>query len=112
MAGSYEEIFVPEMTVEHPVCHFNAFGMNVILDGRQQVQAVYQPWTQSGQRVFYAAGEKLAAEDNMITSTATISQQTPGNLLAAASAGVDATATYLLANVQHMIWPYDERSEA
>jgi hypothetical protein len=82
--------------------------MNVTVDGRQQVQAVYQQWTQSGQRVFCAAGEKLAAGDNMITSTATISQQTPGNLLAAASAGVDATATHLLANVQHMIWPYDD----
>jgi hypothetical protein len=75
-----------------------------------------KPSTSRGPRaasVFYAAGEKLAAGDNMITSTATISQQIPGNLLAAASAGVDATATYLLANVQHMIWPYDdERSEA
>jgi hypothetical protein len=26
MAGRYKEIFVPEMTVEHPVYHFNAFG--------------------------------------------------------------------------------------
>jgi hypothetical protein len=40
-AGSYKEIFVPEMTVERPVYHFNVFGMNVILDGRRQVEAIY-----------------------------------------------------------------------
>jgi hypothetical protein len=109
MAGRYKEIFVPEMTVEHPVYHFNAFGMNVILDGRQQVEAVYQQWTHSGQCVFYAGGEKLAVGDNMIVSTSTIYQQTPGEMLAAAGLDVDAAATYLLANVQHMIWPYDDR---
>lgn len=109
MAGRYAEIFVPEMTVEHPVYHFNAFGMNVILDGRQQVEAVYRQWTHSGQCVFYADRENLAVGDNMIASTATIYQQTPGEMLAAAGLDVDAAATYLLANVQHMIWPYDDR---
>lgn len=108
MAGRYQEIFVPEMTVEHPVYHFNVFGMNMILDGRQQVEAVYQQWTQTGQCVFYADDEKLAVGDNMIVSTSTIYQQTPGELLAAAGGDVDVTATYLVANVEHMIWPYDD----
>jgi hypothetical protein len=109
MAGRYKEIFVPQMTVEHPVYHFNGFGMNVILDGRQQVEAVYQQWTQTGQYVFYADGEKLAVGDNMIVSTGTIYQQTPGEMLATAGVDVDVAATYLLANVQYMIWPYDDR---
>jgi hypothetical protein len=108
MAGRYEEIFVPEMTVEHPVYHFNAFGVEAILDGQQQVEAVYKQWTDSGQCVFYAGDEKLAVGDTMIVSTSTIYQQAPGELLAAAGADVDAAATYLLANVQHMIWPYDD----
>ena len=29
MAGRYEEIFAPEMTVEHPVYHFNMLGENL-----------------------------------------------------------------------------------
>jgi hypothetical protein len=29
MAGRHAEIFVPEMTVEHPVYHFNVFGMSM-----------------------------------------------------------------------------------
>ena len=109
MAGRYKEIFVPEMTVEHPVYHFNTFGMEVILDGRDQVEAVYREWTQTGQCVFYAENEKLAVGDTMVASTAKIIQQTPGQLLAAAGLDADADATYLLANVQHMIWPYDDQ---
>lgn len=109
MAGRYEEIFAPEMTVEHPVYHFNVFGMNVTLDGREAVESVYREWTQTGQCVFYTADERLAVGDNVICSTSTISQQTPGEVLAATGADVDADATYLVSNVEHMIWPYDDR---
>lgn len=109
MAGRYKEIFVPEMTVEHPVYHFNVFGLNVTLDGREEVEAVYRQWTETGQCVFYVEGEeKLAVGDNMVCSTATICQQTPGAVLAATGADADPDATYLVMNVEHMIWPYDD----
>jgi hypothetical protein len=36
-------------------------------------------------------------------------QQTPGEVLAATGADVDADATYLVKGVDHMIWPYDDR---
>ena len=107
MAGRYPEIFVPEMTVEHPVYCFNTFGMETILDGRDAVEAVYREWTATAQCVFYTEDEKLAVGDDMICSTSTIYQQTPGGLLAAAGLDVDPEATYLIANRQHMIWPYD-----
>ena len=108
MAGRYPEIFVPEMTVEHPVYHFNTFGIEETFDGREAVEAVYREWTATGQCVFYTEDEKLAVGDTMIASTAVIYQQTPGALLAAAGLDVDPGATYLLANKQHMIWPYDD----
>ena len=110
MAGRYKEIFAPEMTVAHPVYHFNVFGMNVTLDGREQVEAVYAEWTRTAQCVFYTNGdERLAVGDNMICSTATIYQQTPGAVLAATGQDVDPDAMYLVANVEHMIWPYDDQ---
>ena len=109
MAGRYQEIFVPEMTVEHPVYHFNVFGMNMTLDGREAIEAVYRQWAETGQCVFYTEGEKLAVGDNMVVSTAMIFQQTPGEALAAAGIDADVAATYLVANVEHMIWPYDDR---
>jgi hypothetical protein len=109
MAGRFEEIFAPEMTVEHPVYHFNVFGMNVTLDGREEVESVYREWTRTGQCIFYTGDERLAVGDNMICSTATICQQTPGEILAATGADVDSDATYVVMNVEHMIWPYDDR---
>ncbi|TDN91932.1 hypothetical protein [Microbacterium sp. BK668] len=108
MAGRWQEIFEPDMTVEHPVYHFNVFGINTVLDGADAVKAVYDEWSRSAQCIFYTDDEKLAVGDNMIVSTATIYQQTPGTVLAEAGAPVDPNAHYLVANVEHMIWPYDD----
>lgn len=108
MAGRWKEIFAPEMTVEHPVYHFNVFGISTVLEGAEAVQAVYAEWSETAQCVFYTDDEVLAVGDNMICSTATIYQQTPGAVLAAAGAPVDPAAHYLVANVEHMIWPYDD----
>ena len=108
MAGRWKDIFAPEMTVEHPVYHFNVFGISTVLEGTEAVQAVYAEWSETAQCVFYTDDEVLAVGDNMICSTATIYQQTPGAVLAAAGAPVDPEAHYLVANVEHMIWPYDD----
>ena len=54
MAGRWKEIFAPEMTVEHPVYHFNVFGIETVLDGAEAVQAVYEEWSGTGQCIFYA----------------------------------------------------------
>lgn len=108
MAGRWQEIFDPAMTVAHPRYHFNVFGIDTVLDGAEAVQAVYAEWSRTAQCVFYAEDERLAVGDNMIVSTATILQQTPGSVLAETGAPVDPDAHYLVGNVEHMIWPYDD----
>ena len=79
MAGRYEEIFAPEMTVEHPVYRFNMHDKVFTLDGREDVEAIYRQWTETNQCVFYAEGEKLAVGDHMVVSTLVLYQQTPGH---------------------------------
>ena len=69
MAGRYKEIFEPDLTVGHPVYHFDVLGMKLTLDGREAVEAVYREWTETDQCVFYAEDEKLAVGDNMIVSS-------------------------------------------
>ena len=79
MAGRFEEIFAPEMTVEKPVYHFNLLGMTPTLEGAEAVKDLYREWTRSAQCVFFTDGdEKLAVSDHMIVSTASIYQQNPG----------------------------------
>jgi hypothetical protein len=108
MAGSWEEIFAPDMTVEKPVYQFNMYGKALTLDGAEAVQAVYREWTRTSQCVFYTDDEKLAVGDNMVVSTTTMYQQTPGHLLAEDGVRVDPDAVYLVKSAEHMIWPYDD----
>jgi hypothetical protein len=109
MAGRWEEIFAPDMTVEKPVYHFNMLGKVITLDGAEAVQEVYREWTRMGQSVFYTDDEKLAVSDHMIVSTSTVYQQTPGSIIAADGVPVDPEATYLVKSAEHMIWPYDDQ---
>jgi hypothetical protein len=109
MAGRYEEIFAPEMTVEKPVYHFNLLGQSVTLDGAEAVKSVYSQWADTAQCIFYVDEEKLAVSDTMIVSTSVMYQQTPGSVLAAEGVPADPDAIYLAKTAEHMIWPYDDQ---
>lgn len=109
MAGRYEEIFAPEMTVPEPYYRFNYLGKVFDLNGREEVQAVYREWTESSQCVFYAEGEELAVGDTMIVSRGTLYQQTPGAVLVEEGVPADPEAHYLVKVREAMIWPYDEQ---
>ena len=79
MAGRFEEIFAPDMTVEKPVYHFNMLGTTITLDGAEAVKDVYREWTRTGECIFYTDGdEKLAVSDDMIVSTSTHLPADPG----------------------------------
>jgi hypothetical protein len=109
-AGRFEEIFSPEMTVEHPVYRFNMIGRPPsTLEGREQVEPMYRLWAETGQSVFYAERETVAVGDWMVVSTMTGYQQTLGSALAAGGVEADEDAMYLLKGRVAMIWPYDER---
>jgi hypothetical protein len=109
MAGRYEEIFAPDMTVENPVYHFHLLGTVARIEGAKAVKDLYREWTRTAQCVFYVDDEKLAVSDTMIVSSSMAYQQTPGSVLAADGAPVDPDATYLVKFLQHMIWPYDDK---
>ena len=48
MAGRFEEIFSPDMTVEKPVYHFNMLGKTFTVEGAEAVKSVYREWTRDG----------------------------------------------------------------
>jgi hypothetical protein len=108
IAGRHAEIFDPGMTVEHPVYRFSLIDQPPIkLDGRQEVEALYQAWTDTDQCVFYIDNEQLAVSDNMIVSRSVMSQQQLGASIP--GWGVDdPVAMYLVTMNIAMIWPYDD----
>lgn len=109
-AGRFEEIFAPEMTVEHPVYRFNLSGQPpMTLEGREQVEPLYRHWAETNQCVFYNESETVAVGDWMVVSTMVGYQQTLGAALVAGGIEADEDAMYLLRGRVAMIWPYDER---
>ncbi len=109
-AGRFEEIFAPEMTVEHPVYRFNMIGQPpMTLEGPEQVEPLYRHWAETNQSVFYNESETVAVGDWMVVSTMVGYQQTLGSALVAGGIEADENAMYLLRGRVAMIWPYDER---
>lgn len=109
-AGRWEEILEPELTVEHPVYRFTLAGQpSFVLDGREQVAALYRHWTDTDQCVFYVADEIVAVGDHMVVGRGLSYQQTRGAELAAAGVDADPGAMYLTKSAIAMIWPYDDR---
>jgi hypothetical protein len=111
IAGRYEEIFVPEMTVEHPVYHMHAQGIDTILDGREQVKGLYHMWAETNQCIFYVVEEEVAVADHFIATMDKVAyQQVLGKALLEGGIDVDdENAMYLYKSFDEMIWPYDDR---
>ncbi|MCB0870405.1 MAG: hypothetical protein KDB52_06195 [Solirubrobacterales bacterium] len=109
MAGRWEEIFAPDMTIEHPVYRFNYLGQVFTMDGAAEVQATYREWAETDQCIFYTENEQLAVGDSMVISRGIGYQQIPGAVLAEQGVPADPDRTYLAKTQEAMIWPYDEQ---
>lgn len=109
MAGRYEEIFTPEMTVEHPVYRLSMIGRRVKLDGRKEVEGLYRHYRETNQCIFYTEDEALSVGDTMVASRAIVYQQARGSALARLGIDADENAMYLTKSNIAMIWPYDDR---
>jgi len=110
IAGRFQEIFAPDMMVDHPVYHFRALGIDATLDGREAIQGLYSMWTATDQCIFYAEDEQVAVADNFVVSAAITYQQVQGKALAANGVKIpDPNAMYLYKAREQMIWHYDDQ---
>ncbi|MGJ7508654.1 hypothetical protein [Variovorax sp. GT1P44] len=111
IAGRYEEIFAPDMTVANPTYHFEVAGNSATLEGAESVKGFYAVWAQTNQSIFYAEDEQIAVADNFIASVSTMYQQTHGKTLMANGIQVDDENAYYLIRIpgMQMFWPYDDQ---
>ena len=60
LAGRYEEIFAPDMTVEEPAYHVHLASNKIKLVGQDAVKSLYRMWADTNQCIFYAENEQVA----------------------------------------------------
>ncbi len=74
-SGRYEDVLADDMMNDQPVYHFQAFGLHLKIEGKDEVRALYRNWAATNQCVFYAEDETVTVGDNFITSKLTVYQQ-------------------------------------
>lgn len=109
LIGEWEQIFTPDMTVEHPIYRMNEGGQGEVLDGMEAVQGFYKSLVEAGATNLVFEDNNISVNDRGIAIEAIVNHLLPGSVLAAEGAEVDDhDAIY---NVRHrlgMFWPYDE----
>jgi hypothetical protein len=111
-AGRYEEILLPDLTVDDPLYRFDLFHQGrFTLRGKDEVAALYGHWTATDQCVFYVEDESVAVGDHLVVGRGIGYQQTLGSELAGVGEGVevDPDAMYLTRFQICMVWSYDDR---
>lgn len=108
ITGSKEEIFTPEMTVEHPVYIFNGPVAVLRLEGTERILEYYASLQQREATVMVIQDEKLAVADWGFASEAVFNSYMPGSCVPTWMTA-DPEKLYIHRQATAMIWPYDER---
>lgn len=110
LSGRYEQIFVPEMTIEHPVYHIDGVGLteHTTFDGEDSVKGFYVDLNNS---LVLLYDQQLAVADWGIASFLTVATVHDGQQLLDLGVDVDdPQGRYVAEYVCAMRWPYDERA--
>lgn len=106
VSGLWQQILIPEMTVEHPVYRLMDNGVMHHLDGMDAVANFYRSMADSGNNVFGPLEEQVAVSDYGIFSEALFAWVVPGTHNMLASEGVEPDKVYQVTEYLCMSWPY------
>ena len=81
-SGQYEDVVAEDMMNPHPVYTMRALGVNMLIDGKDEVRALYRNWAETNQCVFYIEDEQVAVADSFVASRLVVYQQIWGGTLA------------------------------
>lgn len=122
VAGRYDELLAPNMTVAEPQYRIFEGSGSVLLEGMQQVRGFYQTLSATNMLVMWTGKQKMAVNDWGFAGEAEFSQFVPGALLGenvfqslgndpSASSEYDAEAFYLIRRKLAFVWPYNEEGK-
>jgi len=130
-SGQYDQVLTDDMMNEHPIYTIRALGLDMKIDGRDEVRTMYRNWAETNQCVFYLEDEKVAVADTFVASSLTVYQQLwGGTLLGSKVLGIlpkglsheiflkmltfhgiepDENSMYLYKSHEQWFWPFDDR---
>ena len=130
-SGNYEAVLTEDMMSDHPIYTIRALGIDLKIDGKDEVRTMYRNWAETNQCVFYIEDEQVAVADNFVASSLTSYQQVwGGTLLGTKLLGIlpkglsrelflkmlefkgiqaDVNHMYLYKSHEQWFWPYDDR---
>ena len=130
-SGNYEAVLTDEMMADHPIYTIRALGVDMTIDGKDEVRTMYRNWAETNQCVFYIEDEQVAVADNFVASKLISYQQVwGGTLLGTKVLGIlpkglsrelflemlkfkgitaDVNHMYLYKSAEQWFWPYDDR---
>lgn len=130
-SGNYEDVLTDHMMADHPTYTIRALGMDIRINGKDEVRTLYKNWAETNQCVFFLEDEQVAVADNFVTSRLTVYQQIWGGTFKAAKLlrilpkglsgklfikllkfkgiKVDLNSMYLYKTLEQWFWPYDDR---
>ena len=130
-SGQYEDVVAEDMMNPHPVYTIRALGVNILIDGKDEVRALYRNWAETNQCVFYIEDEQVAVADSFVASRLMVYQQVWGGTLVGTKVlshmpkglsrelflemlklrkiPLEVKWMYLYRNVEQWFWPYDDR---
>ncbi|WP_207790070.1 hypothetical protein [Polymorphobacter arshaanensis] len=110
VSGRWEEIFAPDMTVDHPFYRVASPQGLIELDGREQVQSFYKGLVETDTTVMILDHEELVIDDWGFASEALYNTYLTGEqAMARGAAGAQLGKKYIEQRWVCMIWPYDAK---
>ena len=108
--GLWEQIFVPEMTADHPVHRVNRSHESMVLDGREAISSFYAEKARDGGHVVVTDNEKLAVADWGVATELSLTKYVPARIAAAKGFPIadGDTGCYRIRSKVAMFWHYDD----
>jgi hypothetical protein len=110
LSGRSDEIFVPELTIEHPIYHIDGVGLteHTTFDGEDSVKGFYVDLNKA---LVLLYDQQLAVADWGVASFLIVATVHDGQQLLDLGVDVDdAQGRYVVEYPCAMRWPYDERA--
>lgn len=108
ISGYWDQILVPELTIDEPAYRIGHLGQTIVLNGRAEVESFYRKTYETGKNVMGALTMNMCVEDFGVVTEARWAEVLTGELVRDEHgiADADASAHYLLTHNIFQVFGY------